>query len=287
MGLKADATVEASEVRALVGRVLDGMAITEMVYHGHAHTRPLVEDLLFRLMNHVDAGTPARVLLVGGNSLLAETIAAAGYDLHHWRFGENVFTDDVEARLRGRLTPPMFGAGCLPLGEERFDALVLPLVFEHVPEGPAAVLRALAPFLKRDGVIVGATQNLGGFSARLRVLRGKPFMPEAHEAGTRVSFDLPLLPARRYYLPAEVEAAARAAGLHPRDWAYSVGRTPFSLADWLWVKDYVKVKVRQALMQAVPSLRGYIVFTLGRATAEDRRCDDVPAGSARALRLVL
>jgi glycosyltransferase involved in cell wall biosynthesis len=277
MSLKADAMVEPAVVHGLVGRVLDGMDITDVVYHDYAHSRQLVEDLLFRLMGQVERG--GRVLLVGGNSLLAEAVRAAGYELHPWRFGENVLTDDVEERVEGRLTPAMFDDGRLPFDDQRFDAVLLPLVFEHVPAGPAAVLLALTPYLHRDGLVIGATRHVGALGPRLRALLGKPFLPDPRQTGQGISFNWPVLRAYRYYHPHEVAAAAESVGLRTHEWAFSTGYTAFSNAEFLWLKEYARRKVLHLAKRTVPFLRDYIVFSLGWATAEDRRRGFVPAAS--------
>jgi glycosyltransferase involved in cell wall biosynthesis/SAM-dependent methyltransferase len=265
-------------VHKRVGRVLDSLAITDIVYHDFEYTRPLVEEVLFRLVNQVERG--GKVLVIGANTLLAQCVLDAGYDLHLWRFGENLLSDDIEEQVRGRLTPEMLAHSCLPFGDERFDGVVLPLIFEHVPASPAAVLRALTPHLRRDGVVVTATHNLGVVHTRRRALLGKPFLPGWRTQETAFSYNWPDLQPYRFYLPDELRHYGRQAGLHTLEWGYVLGHTAFNNADFLSLRQYGALKAKHLLHRLVPPLREYVVLTYARPTAEERRTGAMPAGSS-------
>ena len=266
---RADQRVSRPQVRQLVGDVLDSIDITDVVYYDFMFTRPLVEDLMFRIMNLAEPGS--RVLVMGGSSLLCHSLLAAGYDLHLWRFGENLLTGELSGYIRGAVTPEAFRDGAFPFGDERYDVLLLPLVLEHLPAYPLSALRALRPYLRRDGVIVAATRNLAVLGTRMRLLRGKRILPEHRSDDVLFSINWPDLQAHRYYLREELEQSVAQAGYALVESEYVVGRTVYEADPLFGVGGWVSRWVKHLVKRSVPSLRDYIVMTLRHPTVEERR----------------
>jgi 2-polyprenyl-3-methyl-5-hydroxy-6-metoxy-1,4-benzoquinol methylase len=58
-----------------------------------------------------------------------------------------------------RLLPPDFASAFEALGDERFDAILLPDVLQHLQD-PVDILKRLGGYLKPEGVLVGSVPNL-------------------------------------------------------------------------------------------------------------------------------
>lgn len=284
----ADQRMTLPEVRRLTGDVLDSIDITDVVYHEFMFARPLVEDILFRVVNLAEPG--GKVMVAGGNSLLCHAILAAGYDLHLWKFGENLMSGELDKYRRGAVSQEEFKTGQLPF-DDRYDAIVLPLVFEHLPEYPLPALKALRRFLRRDGVIVAATRNLAVLGTRIRALRGQPILPEYRASDVFFSVNWPDLQAHRYYLRSELVTMAEAAGYALVEAEYVVGRTVYEADPLFGVGGWLSRIAKHQLKRAMPSLRDYILVTLRHPTAEEVRrgavrsitLDDLPQDPLPAL----
>lgn len=270
--------LSSSSANREVGRVLNRLAITEMTYYDLAFTQPLVADLLSHLTHAVKPG--GRTLLIGGNSLLAHCILTAGYSLDMWRFGENVLADELAGHIRGRIEPEKLAGGRLSLDAAPYDAVLLPLIVEHVPGSPAAILASIRPWLRPDGVCIAASQSMASLGARSRALRGRSYLPpwpDGEEA--RFSLSWPDLATYQYYSPEELLDYARQAGLRPVVTGYSLGHRAYHGTDFFGLRGYVSRLVRQGLKRAVPSLRDYVVLTL--APEREQTTGDAPAGASQ------
>lgn len=255
----------AEAVGTLVERTLDALPITDIAYLHFDYTRPLVEDLLLTLDQHVDRG--ARVLVVGGNSLLAQAIVAAGYQLHLWRFGDNILTDDLEEQLRGRLTPAILLSDSLPFTGGCFEAIVLPLVLEHVRTSPSAVLASMQQYLSPAGIIIVASENLSSLARRRRAVQGKSHLPGWLQPAHHVALNWPDLPAIRFYTRGELLDYAQEAGLRDVATSYSVGRRAVNEASPPTLGTFVGQTLVHLVQRSVPSLRDHILLTLETAGA--------------------
>jgi SAM-dependent methyltransferase len=103
------------------------------------------------------AGDNARLLTASGRIVTGVTCseAEARFAASHL---EHVLVADIEA-------------GSLPLPPCSFDALILSHVIEHV-RNPAAVLTALSPLLKPEGILIIAVPNMANWRLRVRFAIG-------------------------------------------------------------------------------------------------------------------
>jgi 2-polyprenyl-3-methyl-5-hydroxy-6-metoxy-1,4-benzoquinol methylase len=106
----------------------------------------------------------------------------------------------------------------LDLGE-RFDVVLSFEVVEHLPMPPHEHIGALRRLLKPGGRLVLTTPNLAHLPNVVRLLRGRPVLPDA-----RLTFAPPCYENehvhRREYVAAEIVAAMRQAGLTHERTAY-------------------------------------------------------------------
>ena len=255
----------------LVAGVLNRMAITEMAYHDFDHSRPLVNDLIGALTGLVVPG--ARLLLIGGNSLLAQVLVTAGYQLDIWRIGQNVLADELSEQIVGRLEPEALASGQLPFAGKHFDGILLPMVLEHVPASPRAVFAHLLPHLRPGATCVVAAHNLGSMSRRVRALRGQRYLP-AWRSMHDVHFSLnwPDLPAYRWYLMHELIEDAQTVGMQLAHRRYSMGHNAYHQTDFFGIRGYLALRGKHWIRLAVPRLREYSVlaFTVQPAISGPR-----------------
>src|SRR5579875_3778253 len=130
--------INATSVAATILAALESLEITDTVYEDFWHTWPLTQAVT----EEVTAALPRRgtLLLVGANSLLAETLLRLGYRLTLWRFGEQV----LAGRARAAVTATLDGASPWPKDDARYDGIVCTLSLEKGERGIALALRALA-----------------------------------------------------------------------------------------------------------------------------------------------
>lgn len=248
----------------LVGVVLNSLEVTGSAYHELAYTRPLVEDLVGYLARFVPPG--GRVLLVGGTSLLACSVLAAGYDLELWRLGNQLLAGELAEHVRAELTPSRIADADLPRRDVRFDAILLPRVIEHVPASPASIFALFQPHLRQGGILVVATRNLAAIGLRLRALRGNNYLP-AWQPENEMAFSLswPDLPEFHYYQLEELLAYAQQEGLSSLAHGYSMGRLPYERTGSFGLRDYLARIGTHWIKMVAPPVRDYILLALGTA----------------------
>lgn len=280
MTSRADLAMSAKRVHRFVEKVLDSLEITDMVYHDFHYSMPQVEDILFELVNNLDR--PARVLTLGPNTLLAQAISELGYEQHLYKFGDNMLTDELEAQVRGKITPETLASGEVHLGDDRFDAIILPFVFEHVSINPARVVNAFRPYLRRDGLIIALTRNLTTLGMRIRGALGRRVMPDWRAPQVMFAMNWPILQPYRFYTKRELETYCREAGLVPVTNAHRLGKTAFSHADFMGIRQYATAKAKHWLKSSVPAFREFILLTLAQPTGEELRLGAVSNGTNQA-----
>ncbi len=162
----------------------------------------------------------------------------------------------LAARQGVRVLPSDLDLALAALGGERFDAVLLAEVLQHLPD-PVAALARLAGVLGRDGVLVGSVPNLGPG----RRLAGR-LLGRRHLAVAGGGFGGTLLHATSAGL---ARAWLQAARLRPREARYEERTRPAPLSglvagqSWLW----------PALVQRLPASLGAarVVFVAERADA--------------------
>jgi len=142
----------------------------------------------------------------------------------------------------------------LPL-PETFDAALSLEVIEHLPIPPRCHLRALYDVLKPGGCLVLTTPNGAHLPNVVRLLRGKPILPDAELAFSPASYDNEHVHRREYVAGEIIDAMTRAGFAHERT-HYLTGRrrTGFGLGRQL-----------RRLYGLVPHLKK-IMLLVGRKT---------------------
>jgi glycosyltransferase involved in cell wall biosynthesis len=244
--------------REIVEAVLDRLPITDRVYHHLDYSKPLVVELVERIRRALSP--PARVLLVGPDSLLAETLVSLGYAVDVWHFRQGHLTDEMLARVRADVTPERLAEGDFPPADEPYELVVVPLVVESVPGSPATFLRALQRLLTPSGTLLVATTNVARLDLRVMSALGRSTRsayPSFH-----VSLSFPPLPRLRYYHREELLDLARQAGWRIRDSAYVTAHAACSTIDPHPPLEYALGQVAQGVMRVWPSARQAVLLEL-------------------------
>ncbi len=242
----------------LVEEVLDRLAVTDREYHHLHFDAPLVAELVERIDAHAGAG--ARVLVIGGNTLLAEVLIQLRLDVELWSFPQTHLTETIRPRVTREVTPERL-ADCVD-SEGAYDVIVLPLVLESLPRDELAVLRALRRSLRPDGRLIVATRNQSRLSNRFRMLTGRPFSLR-HQAEPR-SLSWPALDTVHEYHQDELVALAQRAGLRTLGLNGVQGTRAFRDIDLLPMGAYVRRKLMRLGQALLPSGREVLVAEFSR-----------------------
>jgi|GEM_PF-2005851 hypothetical protein len=261
------ATAPASTPLTLAGArrfaedVLDGLDITERAYHHLHFSLPLVAELVHRAARLMPRG---RLLLVGGNALLAECLVRLGYGLEVWQFPGTYLTGALAPLVSRCLRLEDLEDAGLPRGAYRL--VIVPLVLESLPGSPEGFLRSLRRAIAPGGRALVATANQSALGVRLAAAVGRPFFPRPEEAA--ISLSWPALPRRRLYHRDELVDVCRRAGFQTLRCDYIIGERAFLEMEPLNVQDYAFRKLRRLLAWGMPSMRDVIVAELAPRLGE-------------------
>lgn len=242
--------------------VLDDLEVTERAYHHLNFSLPLVADLVGRARRTAEPG--ARVLIIGGSTLLAESLVRLGYRLDIWQFAQAYLTDAMKPFVSRHISPEILDS--LDQADERYDLIILPLVIEAL-RGPAGqFLRKIRSALASDGGVIVATSNQARLDTRLAAATGRPITPKAE--GSAVSLSWPAIPTIREFHASELKSAGQAAGFRVRSCAYVVSERAFLEMEPLNALDYVRRKLRGAVMKSLNTTRDVLVLELAPRVGE-------------------
>jgi hypothetical protein len=275
--IEAGAFVTVHAARDRVGRaaaeILDHLPVTERQFHHLKFTSPLVAALGARVLAH--HASPARVLIIGPESLLPLALRRMGYDVDLWDFAEGYLAGDAPALVRARVTPEQLAAGEAALPAGGYDVIIAPFILESLPASPAPFLRLLRSGLRPGGSLLLATANLGRLDRRWLAATGGD--PAQADAGGHVSLSWPTLPRRRLYHHDQIAGEAVDVGLRVRESAWVLAEEPFTLIDPLGPAAYLRRKAADWLMRLMPSTRHVVLLHLaerlgaaGEAVGPDR-----------------
>lgn len=246
----------AQATRRFVEKVLDTLEVTERAYHHLNYALPLIADLVHR--TRLAAGPGDRVLLIGGNTLLAEVLLRLGYRVDVWQFPHAYLTDDVKPLVSRRITPETVLKSAPP--DDLQQVIILPLVLEALREPSESVFRMLRSAMLPEGRLIVATENQSRLGVRLAALAGKPIRPRAEAEA--VSLSWPALPTIHQHHPQQIRKEACAAGFRVRKSEFAVPERPFLEMEPMNLADYGVRKLRHAIAHAVPPLRDVAVLEL-------------------------
>ncbi len=261
----------------LVTDVLDGLEIAERAYHHLCFGAPLVTDLVRRARRH--AGPGDRVLLIGGSTLLVESLACLGYDFDVWQLPGTYLTDHAKRFVSQSIT-----LDSLPNARPQGDAyqlIIMPLLIEAFETAAATdVMRALRRMLTNDGRALIATANQSRLDVRLAAIGGRPFISDREAEA--ISLGWPPVRTARLYHRDELIALSRKAGLATRRCDSVTAQRPFMEMELLSVLAYAARKAGQLIKQAIPGTRDVLVLECSRRVAdgiEVKTCEDNPTVS--------
>jgi glycosyltransferase involved in cell wall biosynthesis len=253
---KAPSMGSAEEIERFLQRVLDAMFITDRPYRHLHRSLPLVGDIVARVRK--TAHPEDKVLLIGGNALLANALLAMGCDLDVWQFPSALVSDEMNPRIRREITLADLEQPDLPDGEYRL--IIAPLILESLRTDAADFLRLLRGLLTTDGALIIATKNQSRLGVRLAAAFGKPLAPRQEEL--RLSFSWPVLPITREYHRDELIAGARRAGFRVTSCQGVTGSRDFFEMDALSPSSYLQVKGTRLLCALAPFARDVLVLEL-------------------------
>jgi GT2 family glycosyltransferase len=245
------------EAKAFVEGVLDELEVTERAFHHLNYSLPLVVDLVRR--SQCSAEPADRVLLIGGNTLLAECLLRLDFALEIWQFPQAYLTDEMQRLVTRSVSPAELDE--LEVGEERYQLIIVPLVLESLVGGAEQFLSKLRELLQPEGRLLIATANQLRLETRLAALSGRQIKPRAEASA--VSLSWPSLASIREYHSRELAKIARSAGLTVRKSDFVAAERPFLEMEPLNVIDYSRRKLRGLVGDVLPSWRNVFVLELG------------------------
>lgn len=268
-GRRAGAAPAPPAARALVERtaeeVLDHLQVTDRVYHHLDYTRQLVVEVAARLVTRQPA--PARVLVVGSDSLLAHLLLRLGYELDLWHFPQGHLTGDLDGRVRATVEPEQLAADPPPLPRGGYAAILLPLVLEALPGKPTRFLAHLRHALRPGGSLIVATTNANRLDLRLLTATGRSTAAAYEPAAISLSF--PPLPHVHYYHRDDLRDLARRAGLWVRELAYVMAHQACSQIDPFPPRAYATKIATHWLASRWTTARHAIVLDLAVRAGDD------------------
>lgn len=243
------------DVRHVAETILDRLPVTDKHYFHLESTSPLVWELARRVQ--AAQPPPARVLLIGPDTLLPLTLLQLGYEVDLWQFSQAFLTDDLTPHIQRQVTPAELpeAAAQLPCGG--YDVVVAPLILESLTGEPLPFIRALRWALQPAGSLILATTNVSRLSSRLLALRGGN--PRHGLGPTRLSLSWPSLPHQRYFHRDELLALAPAAGLRVRSCDFVIAHKIFTGIDRFSPGEFGGRQGAHALMRLLPPTRHVIV----------------------------
>ncbi|HUX86875.1 MAG TPA: glycosyltransferase [Chloroflexota bacterium] len=265
------------EITRVADDILDFLQVTDRVYHHIDFTKPLVLELAVRL--RVAQAAPARVLIVGSDSLLTHLLLQLGYSVDLWHFAQGHLTDDLFPYIRETVTPEQLAKADLPLPDEPYDAIVLPLILESLPGDGKAFLTRLRQGLRPDGRLILATTNVSRLDIRLRSLLG--LNPATAYPKFQVSLSFPPLPRLRYLHRDELLTLAQRAGFQVHECSYVITHAACSTIDPFPPGPYAMLQAGQAVMQLIPPTRHAILLDLTPRVAAHETPDPRANGDPR------
>lgn len=250
--------------RRLVETVLDSMALTERPYHQMNYAMPIVVRLVERVREAIDPGD--RVLLIGGSSLLAESLISLSADLEIWQFPEAATSDASAARITRTVSPSTLAEMEFP--RSAYSAVVLPFVVESMQGDVSALLRRARMALLPRGVLLLCTRNATALPARAAAVMGKH--RAVRTAGNPHALGWPGLPVLQEIHRDELTQCASRAGLRVTRCDYLTANRPFLELESLTFEAYAARKALEAVRFAAPRMRDTLLLEMvPRAPADE------------------
>ncbi|MBI5285481.1 MAG: glycosyltransferase [Chloroflexi bacterium] len=247
--------LNAGGAERLVTDVLDSLEIAERAYHHLSFGAPLVTDLVRRARACAAPGD--RVLLIGGSTLLIESLACLDYEFDVWHLPGTYLTEHAK-----RFVSRSIRLDSLPTARPEGDAyrlIIMPLLIEGFDTAAATdVMRALRGMLTHDGRALIATANQSRLDLRLAAIGGRPFMPDVE--ADAISLGWPSVRTMRVYHRDELITLSREAGMATRRCDSVTAQRPFMEMELLNVFAYAARKAAQLVKQAIPATRDVLVL---------------------------
>jgi glycosyltransferase involved in cell wall biosynthesis len=225
---------------------------------------------------------PARVCLLGGDSLLAYALQELGYEVTLWHFSVGHLTDDLLERVDRTLNIEQLNGGAD--FEANFRRRSWCAWLESLPSDPVAFLSSVRRALTPTGTLILATTNARRLDIRLLTLLGRDTTsayPQFH-----VSFSFPPLPRLRYYQAQELERTVKKAGLWSRERRFILSHSAYSDIDPHPPGRFLKLIFQHWTMRLLARTRPTILLRLTRR-AGDHQLPESTRSSSRAVSVIL
>jgi hypothetical protein len=250
------------KVETYVEGVLDNLEIAERAYHHLIFGSPLVADLVSRARRYAEAGD--RVLVIGGSTLLIESLAGLGFDLDVWQLPGTYLTERAQQYVSRTVTPDSL---LQQAPQDGYRLIVLPLVLEAFGEAEAqALMRRLREMLSHDGCALIGTENQSRLESRLAAIAGRPLA--RRRKGDELSLGWPSVKTAHTYHRDELIELSRASGLATRRCEAVSAQRPFMEMELLNVFAYGGRKAAEFVKRIAPPTRDVIVLECSRRVAD-------------------
>jgi hypothetical protein len=246
-------------------RTLDRLPLTERAYHQLNHSLPLTAEIVSRVRHAAEPGD--RILLIGGSSLLGSALIDAGYDVDIWQFAQAHIVDGVAERITQQVTLASLETCDVVQGE--YQAIILPLLIESLPDDPSRVLRNLRRALKWDGSLIIASTNQSRLQTRLAAFFGRRF--SMRRSAPPLSLSWPAFPTVHEYHRDDLLEFARGAGFRVRACDYVNANRSFMEMEPLPIESYLLKKSADVVERLVPSTREAMILVLAPRQPVDAR----------------
>lgn len=253
------------ETSSFLDEVMNGLAVTDRVFHGLKQTMPLVQRLIEGIRQVPSA---SRILVVGPNTLLVKALHASGYAVELWQVPAGSLTGDLRSLVAR--TAPLDDLMDNVEGTGPFDVIVLPYILDAASEEPDVILTRLWPLLNPSGRILLASASAGRLVYRLRALFGRSQLQPV--AGPPpVSLSWPSLPVRRLLDPLSLSHWAGNAGFQIIENHLIMDRDATMPTDAMRVKDWLLAEGTHLIRSAVPGLQDCLYAILAPVDAPGSR----------------
>lgn len=278
LGLEGPVASRREVTGLMVDDVLERLVVTDRVYHDLKHSEPLVTELARRAW----AIGARHVLIVAGNSLLAEVLRDAGLDVELRQPVGSILTDDLEELVsrRGSLDEVLRAES----PGVRHDLVILPYVLDSTREHPVEVLSRLRRLVGPGGRVLAAHRPAGAIDSRLAGLAGRPILPDSYTDVARVSFSWPSLVRRRVFTARHLAAWCLESGFRVESQTPVISSRAAVAINEMNIGQWVGAQAAHGIKRLIPGLRDTMVAEL---TARSSSLEESTTGAKPRVTVVI
>jgi glycosyltransferase involved in cell wall biosynthesis len=245
--------------------ILDDLQLTDRVYFHLNMALPLTLQMIQRVQA---ASAGGKVLMLGGNTLMAHALLRLGFELEIWQLKGGHLADDLSAHITRHVSVEELSRSTLDIEKQRYSAIVFAYLMESLSIPPDAFLTHLKSGLIDGGSIILAITNLSSLVIRLKSLTGKNFLPNP-DMPSIFSFSWTALPVVRYYHQDEIIQRCRKAGFRVQEFSYVRGTRAFQVIEPLGFQQYLSLQLSHILKGLFPSTRDVLLLHISPRVADE------------------